>query len=490
MSTSGSRIALAVAGKQVAGDAGTYPVHDPGRPAEVALEAPWSSLEQVDRAVVAAAAAAPAWAATPLAERAAQLIAAAEVATEAAASADLASLLTRENGKVLAEAQFELAMPAAIAATFADLATGALADRDGAGGGQIVARPYGVVAALLPFNWPVSVLISKVSPALLAGNTIVVKPPPTCPGAALAVAAAMASALPPGVVNTVNGPGIDVGEALINHPLVAMITLTGGSRTGRAVMRAAAERLIPVHLELGGNDPAIVAPDVEPDETLAGALLAAAFGSSGQVCMAIKRLYVPAERLDDFVEALIEQAAATVTGYGLDPTATLGPVHTAAAAQRAESLLDALAGCGAGVHRPGRLAVGAAEAGGYYVSPAIVAAPPPDAAVVVDEQFAPLLPVLGYHELDDAVAAANASSYGLAASVWSADDELATAVGCRLEAGTVFRNSHGPGALDPRFSFGGWKESGIGREFGVDGVLAYTRQQVSQPPRPLPSSGR
>lgn len=482
-------LGLAVGGRLVGGESGTYPVRDPGLPREIVLDAPWSSAAQVDAAVRAAAEAAPAWGAIPVAERAEMVVTAASAAAGVAAEADLAVRLTREHGKVLSESQLELALPAAIAATFAELAAGALVDRS-VGAGALLARPYGVVATLLPFNWPVSVLLTKVAPAVIAGNTVVVKPPPTCPGVTLAVAGVMAAALPAGVFNTVNGPDAAVGEALIAHPSVAMITLTGGIATGRAVMRSASERLVPVLLELGGNDAAIIAPDVAPDDRLAGELLDAALPTSGQVCLALKRLYVPDDRLDSFVEALADRASACVTGHGLDPEVTVGPVHTAAAAQRAEAMVRDAEAAGATAHRPGRVTADAAGSDGYYVSPAIVAAPPRTAAVVTEEQFAPLLPVLGYRDLDDAVEAANDSPYALGASVWSGDAELAAALATRLEAGTVFRNAHGPGALDPHLPLGGWKTSGIGHEFGVDGVLAYTRQQALQPPRPLPLGNR
>ena len=480
-------LGLAVGGALVAGESGTYPVHDPGRPNEVVLEAPWSSTAQVDRAVTAAAGAALGWAEVPFAERAELVAAAATAGAEAAAAADLAVLLTREHGKVLSESQLELALPAAIAATFVELAAGALPAR-AVGSGTLVARPHGVVAALLPFNWPVSVLVSKIAPALLAGNTVVVKPPPTCPGTTLAVAGVMAAALPAGVLNTVNGPGAEVGESLVTHPAVAMITLTGGVATGRAVMRSAAERLVPVLLELGGNDAAIVAPDITPDHRLAQELLDAALPTSGQVCLALKRLYVPEGRVDEFVAALVDRASRCVTGHGLDPEVTIGPVHTAAAAQRAEAMVAEAEAAGARVYRPGRVTAEAAGSAGYYVSPAVVSRPPRTATVVTEEQFAPLLPVIGYRDLDDAVAAANDSSFALGASVWSGDADLAAGLATRLEAGTVFTNAHGPGALDPHLPLGGWKTSGIGCEFGSDGILAYTRRQARQPPRLLPSN--
>jgi acyl-CoA reductase-like NAD-dependent aldehyde dehydrogenase len=469
---------LTVNGVEVAGEVGTYPVYNPVRPAEVVTDAPAASPGQVDAAVQAAAAAVPAWAALPLEDRSALLAAAAAAVQVAPADQCLAELLTRENGKILAESQLDVAGVAAIVATFTELASAALAPRPTSGGGELTREPVGVVGALLPFNWPVSVLATKVAPALLAGNTMVVKPPPTCPTAVLRSAAAMARALPPGVLNTVNGPGPEVGQVLAAHRGVGMLSLTGGVVAGRAVMAAAAERVTPVLLELGGNDAAIIAPDVEITDEIARRLLDAAFVTSGQVCVALKRLYVPARRLDQVVEALLTGGAESVVGDGLDPGTTLGPLHTAPARARAEGLLAEAAERGAAVHRTGRVRPEDAQAGGHLVAPTVVADPPPDTAIVAEEQFAPVLPVIGYENLDEAVVQANSVPHGLGASVWSHDDELAARLARCLEAGVVFRNGHGPLSLDPSVPFGGWKQSGFGREYGVEGVVSYTRSRA------------
>ncbi len=332
-----------------------------------------------------------------------------------------------------------------------------------------------------------SVLGNKLLPALLAGNTIVVKAPPTCPGAVLAVAAAMADALPPGVVNAVNGPGPELGEMLVSHPGVDMVSFTGGVPTGRAVMAAASGAVRPVVLELGGNDPAIVAPDVDIDEVLADKIAGAAFITSGQVCMAVKRLYVPEDKVRAMVDALVARVGTEVVGDGLAPEVTMGPVHRPAARQRVEDMLDEAEKLGATVHRPGRVRDEDAGAGGYLVSPAIVEGAPDEAQIVCEEQFAPALPVVGYRQVDEAVRRANDSPYGLCASIWTADEDLAADVAHRLEAGTVFVNNHGTSAMDHRAPFGGWKQSGYGLELGPEGMLAFTRPktilQFPAPPR-------
>ena len=219
-----------------------------------------------------------------------------------------------------------------MAAAFAPVVGEALAARQLSGGATRVEWvPHGVVAAILPFNWPVSVMANKILPALLAGDTVVVKAPPTCPATVLLVAAAMAEVLPPGVLNVVNGPDAALGAALVGHPGVDMVSFTGGVGTGQAVMAAAAATTRPVVLELGGNDAAILAPDVVGDRPLADRIVEAAFVTSGQVCMAIKRLYVHRDRVDETVDALGDRLAGEVVGDGLAEGVTMGPVHTASA---------------------------------------------------------------------------------------------------------------------------------------------------------------
>jgi len=477
----GEAIGLVIDGAVVPGEEGAYPVTNPVRPAEVVLEAPSASAAQVDRAVAAARAAAPAWAARSHEDRA-ELVGKAAAAAGAAVEAhDLATLLTREHGKVLWEAQFDAGTIGGMAGAFAPLAAEALAGRTLTGGDRrtrVVHEPFGVVAAVLPFNWPVSVFGNKVLPALLSGNTVVVKAPPTCPGAVLAAAAALAEALPPGVVNALNGPAPELGEMLVSHPGVDMVSFTGGVPTGRAVMAAASGAVRPVVLELGGNDPAIVAPDVDIDAALADRIAGAAFITTGQVCMAIKRLYVPEDKVRAMVDALVARVGTEVVGDGLAPEVTMGPVHRPAARDRVEAMLAEAADRGAAVHRPATVRDEDAAAGGYLVSPAIVEGAPDDAQIVCEEQFAPALPVLGYRHVDEALRRANDSSYGLCASIWTADAELAERAGRQLEAGTVFVNNHGTAAMDHRAPFGGWKQSGYGLELGPEGMRAFTRPKT------------
>jgi acyl-CoA reductase-like NAD-dependent aldehyde dehydrogenase len=420
-------------------------------------------------------------------DRVARVIAAAQAGVAAVEQGDLARLLTREHGKVYWEAVFDASTMSAMAEGFAPMAVDALAPRQhGGGASQVEWAPHGVVAAILPFNWPVSVMANKVLPALFAGNTAVVKAPPTCPGTALLVAAAMAELLPPGVLNVLNGPDAALGAALVGHRGIDMVSFTGGVSTGQAVMAAASASTRPVVLELGGNDAAILAPDVAVDADLAGRLIEAAFVTSGQVCMAVKRLYVHRDRLSETMDALIDRLSAEVVGDGLAEGVTMGPVHLANARDRVEHFIAEAEERGAKVHRPGRVRDEDVGSGGYFVSPALVEAPPPDTRIVAEEQFAPALPVLPYDDLDQAVHAANDSSFALCASIWTNDESLASKVARRLQAGTVFINTHGMSAINMHAPMGGWKQSGLGLELGSEGMQAFARPRVTitHPRRP------
>ena len=475
-----THVGLVIDGGVEAGGAGRYPVTNPARPAEVVLEAPSTSPDQLDRAVAAARRAQPAWAALAMEDRAAVILAAAEAGVAFADANDLARLLTREHGKTHLEAIFDTATMAGMAGAFAPVVAEALVGRQVSGGATRVEWvPHGVVAAILPFNWPVSVMANKILPALLAGDTVVVKAPPTCPATTLLVAAAMAEALPPGVLNVVNGPDAALGAALVGHPGVDMVSFTGGVGTGQAVMAAAAATTRPVVLELGGNDAAILAPDVAGDRALAERLVEAAFVTSGQVCMAIKRLYVHRDRMDETVAALSERLSSEVVGDGLAEGVTMGPVHTAGARDRVEAMVAEAEGAGAAVVRPGRVRAEDEGNGGYFVAPALVVAPPADTRIVREEQFAPALPVIPYDEIEQAVDAANDTEFGLCASVWSNDDGLAAGVASRLTAGTVFVNTHGISSIDMYAPMGGWKQSGFGVELGPEGMQAFARQRVT-----------
>jgi acyl-CoA reductase-like NAD-dependent aldehyde dehydrogenase len=331
---------LTIGGEPQAGAAGSYPVHNPARPAEIVGQAPAADRAQLDAAVTAARRAAPGWRALDVGERVAKVAAAAATAGEQLAATDGARLFTSEHGKVLSEANFELATAPMVAAVLGSMAEAALTNEqiDPQAPYPLLKRePYGVAALVIPFNWPLAVMMTKLTSALTAGNTAVVKLPPTVPLAALQFGAAFAAALPPGVVNVLAAPGIELAQALVTHPGIDVISLTGGPATGRAVMAAAAPRLTPLLLELGGNDAAIIAPDMTISDQLIEQLVTATYTTGGQVCMAIKRLYAPRDRVDELSDAVLARCEREVVGDGLADEVTLGPLHTAAGRDRVEA---------------------------------------------------------------------------------------------------------------------------------------------------------
>ena len=472
---------LTIGGEPQPGAAGSYPVHNPARPSEIVGHAPAADSAQLDAAVSAARRAAPGWRALSVVERVAAIAAAAATAAKQLGARDAARLYTREHGKVLSEANFEISTGPGLAGLIGSMAEAALVPEQVDAQSKyprLQREPFGVAALVLPFNWPLALTMTKLTSALTAGNTTVVKVPPTCPLAALQLAGALAAALPPGVVNVLAGPGSDLARALVTHPGIDLISLTGGVATGRAVMAAAAARLTPVLLELGGNDAAIIASDINVSDELVERLVTATYTTGGQVCMAIKRLYAPAELVGELADAVLARCEREVIGDGLAEETTLGPLHTEAGRDRVAAMVGDADAHGASVRTAGRIRDADADAGGYFALPTVVTGLAPDSRLATEEQFGPVLPIFCYDNIDDAVTAANATEFGLTASVWTGDDALADRIAGQLVAGTVSVNCHGLAAQDPRLPFGGCGQSGLGRELGVEGIRAFTQPRT------------
>jgi len=435
---------------------------------EVFAQAPECTREQLDAALESAHKAQLSWK-TDAAARAEALLAAAD-AVDAAAS-ELGPLLTAEQGKPVAQAIGEAKGVALWLRHFAklDLPREVIQD-DERVFAEVVRRPVGVVAAITPWNFPLSMAAWKFAPALRAGNTVVVKPSPYTPLATLRLGEVLRDVLPPGVLNIVSG-GDELGGWMTSHPLVRKISFTGSVATGKKVAAAAAPDLKRITLELGGNDPAIVLDDVEVEE-VAAKLFHSAFRNSGQVCIAVKRVYVPERLHDDLVEALAAKARAAKVGDGMAEGTDIGPINNKPQLERVTELVsDAL--------RNGATAVaggGPLDRPGYFFAPTVLTGVSDGTRIVDEEQFGPALPVIPYRDVDDALARANATTFGLGGSVWSADPDRAADVAERLETGTAWINTHA--ALAPHQPFGGAKWSGIGVENGSWGLLGYTEIQV------------
>ncbi|WP_243716142.1 aldehyde dehydrogenase family protein [Actinomadura darangshiensis] len=446
---------------------GTFGVIDPAT-GEVAEQAPDASREQLDAAMAAAQAAYPEWRRDESARRKA-LLAAADVLF--ARSEEIGRILTLEQGKPLAEGTMEVVGAGVWLKYFADLELPREVIQDDANAlVEVVRRPMGVVAAITPWNYPLLLAIWKLAPALLAGNTMVLKPSPFTPLSSLKLGEVLRDVLPPGVLNVVTG-GDDLGAWMTGHDVPRKISFTGSVATGKRVAAAAAPDLKRVTLELGGNDPAILLDDADPG-AVADRLFGAAFQNNGQVCSAIKRVYVPESLYGDVVDALAERARAAKVGNGLEEGVQYGPINNKPQYERVGALVaEALAG-GARAAAGGKPIDGP----GYFFEPTILADLADGARIVDEEQFGPALPIVKYTDLDDALARANGTHFGLSGSVWGADADRAAEVAGRLECGTAWVNTHL--ALAPHQPFGGFKWSGVGVENGPWGLYGFTELQV------------
>jgi acyl-CoA reductase-like NAD-dependent aldehyde dehydrogenase len=447
--------------------AGSFGVKNPAT-GEVFAQAPECSAHQLDAAFDAAAKAARDWRSDEAARRAA-LLKVADVLL--ASTGELTPLLTSEQGKPLADAGVEVFAAAIWCQYFANLETPQQIIQDDAEAFvEVARRPLGVVAAITPWNFPLTLAFWKIAPALLAGNTMVLKPSPFTPLTTLKVGELLRDVLPPGVLNVVSG-GDDLGAWMTSHPVPRKISFTGSIETGKKVAMSAAPDLKRVTLELGGNDPAVVLDDADP-ATVARAIFAGAFNNNGQVCSAIKRVYVPEAMYDEMVEALAGYAKTVKVGEGTEEGAKLGPINNEPQFERVKELVaDA-------VSRGARAVTGghAVDRPGYFFEPTILAGLTDGVRIVDEEQFGPALPVISYRNEGDAIDRANATHFGLSGSVWSADPERASAVAAQLECGTAWVNTHL--ALAPSQPFGGFKWSGVGVENGPWGLAEFTEFQV------------
>lgn len=457
---------LLIDGKMVPG-AGALDVINPATEA-VAATCSRASAAQLDEAVDAAEAAFPAWAATPIEERRAVLNRIADVAAENAA--ELGAILTSEQGKPLAEATGEILGFAAFTRHFAgmDLPVEVLEDSERR---RVEAhrQPLGVVAAIIPWNFPVILLGFKLGPALLAGNTLIAKPAPTTPLATLRLAELIKDVVPPGVVNVLADDN-DLGPAISAHPKIRKVSFTGSTATGAKVMAGAAPTLKRITLEMGGNDAGLVLDDVDPKE-VAARIFAAAFANNGQVCIAMKRVYVPDRIYDAVCDELAAIARSKKVGDGSEEGTELGPLQNAAQWKKVKAIV-------ADAADKGKIIAGgkAPERAGYFFEPTIVRDIQEGARLVDEEQFGPALPVIRYTDPEEALARINRSPEGLGGSVWSKDLDAAHRYAVRLDAGTVWVNKHGE--LDPGIPFAGAKQSGLGTELGRDGLEEFTQRKV------------
>ncbi len=464
---------LIIAGEQRgASDGGTTEIRNPAT-GEIVDRVAAATPEDVDRAIDAADSAFRKWAPVPPPKRAEILFRAAHLIKER--EKELARLLTMEQGKPLREAVLEIRRFAHTLEHYAGLAKtirgGYVPALDDRRYGIIIKRPIGVCGAIVPWNFPVSLLGNKIGPALVTGNTVVVKPAGSTPLTAIQVIRILHDAgLPPGVANIVPGPAAVVGETLLRDPRVRKIGFTGATSTGKHVMEVAAQNVKRVTLELGGSDPMIVCEDADIDEAVSAASVGRFF-NCGQACLAVKRLYLFDKIYDAFVSRLLAKVEKLRVGNGLDSGVLVGPLHTATQRDEVEAqVADAVKG-GARVLTGGTRPSGDAFAKGHFYRPAVLADVDANSRMVQEEVFGPALPVMRVRDLEDAIEKANRSIYGLGSSIWTRDLDKATEAAERIEAGYTWINS--PPIIFDELPFGGVKQSGLGKEHGQEALDYY-----------------
>jgi acyl-CoA reductase-like NAD-dependent aldehyde dehydrogenase len=452
----------------------SYEVRNPAT-GEVVDEVPAGGEADVDRAAHAAAKAFPAWSKMPHNKRA-------EVLHKAAHHMlgkveEIAPILTKEQGKTLLESRIEAQRFGENIAWFADLADKIHGEHvnlpDTTTYGLVVRRPIGVCGAIVPWNFPLTLAANKVAPAIAAGNTVVLKPASTTPLATLAcIEALIEGGLPEGVVNVVLGQA--TGDAIVGHPLIRKIALTGSTPTGRKVMARAADQLKKVTLELGGSDPCIVLDDADL-EAAARAISVGRFFNCGQACLAVKRLYVQDGAYDGLMEKLVARASKLKPGNGLDKDSRMGPMHTETQRAEVEAQVKDAIDRGAKVLYGGGRPKGDGYDKGWFIEPTILTDVPDGARMWTEEVFGPALPVRRIKDLDEGLRLANDSQYGLGSSIWTSSMAAANRAVNELEAGYTWVNALQ--IAHDELPFGGTKQSGFGKEHGLEAYEGYTEQK-------------
>ena len=449
----------------------TQPVYNPATRA-VFAEVPDASKELLDDTVRAARQALGPWRNTPVSQRQTAMEDFADLLE--AHSEELMTLLTREQGKPRAGAEFEVL---GSVAWIRAIATQSLPDElvEETDERRVITRftPVGVVGAIVPWNFPILLSIWKIAPALMAGCTLILKPSPYTPLCDLKMVELAQQAFPPGVLSAVSG-GDNLGKWITSHPGINKVAFTGSTETGRHVMRSAADTIKRVTLELGGNDPAIVLPDVDA-KAIAPELFWAAFQNNAQFCNVSKRLYIHEDVYDEVRDALVEFIKANIkVGDGTLEDTDLGPIQNS---MQYGKVKDYFADCHANGYN---FALGGKideNAKGWFVPVSLVDNPPENSRIVQEEPFGPILPLLKWSDEDDVIARANDTIYGLGATVWGKDLNAVERIGSQLEAGTVWLNEvH---QYSPFQAFGGHKQSGLGCENSLHGLMEYTNWQTT-----------
>ena len=470
---------ILIAGKEVIPDERAEPVTNPAHRDQIVGRFAAGTANDIDAAAAAAADAFPVWSNLSAKERAELMMAAADAIEET--NEERARLLTMEHGKPLSEAAHDVGGAPRILRYYAGLA-----DRldtvdvteDSMGHIERRYRPMGPMAVIVPWNAPVYLAYLMIAPALLAGNTVVVKPPSYNPLALSGTLRVLDAHLPDGVVNVVPGAGREVGAAMARHPRIRGIRFTGSTETGKQLMRDAADTVKNLGLELGGNDPALVLEGSTVTDGLISEFVRGVYAGTGQICYNIKRIYVHRSHYQDFAVRFTDAVNDLVVGDGLVSAVTMGPLNNESQYNFVTQLVDRTRAQGAEVATVGSRRDAASWGDGWFVLPSVVTGLAQGDELVQCEQFGPVVPIIPFDEEDEAIGLANQTEFGLAASVWDDDVDHAFDVAGRIEAGTVFVNVHRVGASDVAMEFGGFKQSGLGRGHGWVAVEECSELQV------------
>ncbi|SOC40718.1 acyl-CoA reductase-like NAD-dependent aldehyde dehydrogenase [Salinicoccus kekensis] len=460
------------------------PRENPAKPQETAGYWPLNSVDDAKRAIDAADEAFKSWKKTDLNERIERMQKAIDKVREN--QNDLVKLLSEEHGKPLYDAEGEMTVSLMFmqyAVDNAERVYSETVNEDDRGKNVLRHEPIGVVSAISPWNYPLALSTEKIAPALLAGNTMVLKPSPMAPLTVTLVTQLIAEEFPAGVLNIVNGEA-EIGIELTSNEKVRKIAFTGGTATGRHIMKSAADTIKNITLELGGNDPAIFLEDFDVnDEAAMRRIVISNFLTGGQICMIAKRMYVHESIYDEFVEKYME-AANKWLRIG-DPTleeTTVGPVNNKQQLEFVQELIEDSRQNGYEIREVGKVADEDFFNNGYFMYPTVVLGADYDSRVVAEEQFGPVVPILKFRDDEHAIELANDSELGLTSSVWG-EEEHAIEVSRHIEAGVTMVNTAAIQGLDIRYPFGGVKQSGIGREYGEEGMLEYVDSHVINIPK-------
>ncbi|MBX7532957.1 aldehyde dehydrogenase family protein [Qipengyuania sp. 1XM1-15A] len=447
----------------------TFEVVNPANEEVVGI-VPSCGKDELDRAVAAARRAFKTWKKTSAEER--QKVVMGISAAIKDNADELYRLLTTEQGKPHAQAQQEIYGAAGLAAAQSTLTLDDVINQDDDTRLSRTRRvPVGVVGGIVPWNFPVMMAIQKIVPALISGCTIVLKPSPFTPLTTLRIAELIKDFVPAGTVNIITGPD-ELGPMITEHPDIDKITFTGSTATGKKIMEGAAGDLKRITLELGGNDASIVLPDADV-EAVAQQLFWSSFSNAGQICVAAKRIYIHEDIYDDLSKAIAEYAKTVVVGDGSQQGTGVGPIQNKKQFDRVCELIQDAKDNGYQFLTGGDVDPSGT---GYYVPITILDNPPEDARIVAEEQFGPVMPLMKFGSVEEAIERANNSEYGLAGAVWTKDTDKGVEIAEQLETGTVWINEflH----ISPLAPFGGHKQSGIGAEYGIDGLKEFTYPQV------------